>query len=94
MGGAEEVLDLDKANGGMVAGNYGPVSTGKVGLMIQQKFWSFSGNDFDIMNHENKPAYKVKGCTVGRWKPGGFRCKVRSDEALYCVWVWTRQAVY
>ena len=52
--------DLSTVDGGM-KGGIGSITTKQTGFVLKQKMWSWSGDSFDIKDHEGNIVYKVKG---------------------------------
>ena len=59
-GASKEVVDLTAVNGGMTSA-YGMVSEERMGALLQQKFFSWSGDDFAIKDHLGGVLFNVKG---------------------------------
>ena len=57
---AKEPPDLSTVDGGM-KGGIGSITTKQTGFVLKQKMWSWSGDSFDIKDHEGNIVYKVKG---------------------------------
>ena len=59
-GSKEPPPDLSTVDGGM-KGGIGSITTKQTGFVLKQKMWSWSGDSFDIKDHEGNIVYKVKG---------------------------------
>ena len=59
-GASQELVDLSATNAGMTSG-IGPINASQMGCLLKQKMFSFSGDDFDIKDHNKEVLFKVKG---------------------------------
>ena len=53
-------INLDEADGGQTTGLAG-VTKQKSGWILKQKMWSWSGDDYTIIDEKKNPAFKVSG---------------------------------
>ena len=63
-GASTEVIDLTAVNARMTSA-YGMVNENRIGCLMQQLFWSFSGGDFPIRDHLGEVLFNVKGNREG-----------------------------